>query len=421
MAELECLDLYIQAQVARARARHQADEQFQGLYISEQEIDEMLARPAGLPRWAMLAEDPAASLIADAVAEIRANIDQRAAESIRLGIDLRLLRLAGLFTLTRFDLDVLLVCLAPELDARYDRFYGYLHDDVTRKRPTVDLTLNLLCRTLPEKLAMRSRFEANSPLIELRLIQVFDDPSQPHSTLLAQCLRLDSRVVQYLLGSEHIDARLAGLASCHQPYMTLESLILPEQEAARLQHLALQATRSATVFYLHGLYGAGKRATAEAIAGVAGRRLLVIDGLRVAAAEPAAAETHVKLILREARLLRAAIVWEGFGALLQDDRGSLRRLLLAEIERAGETAFLTGDALWEPMDELHRSHFVRLELRRPISRSAAACGGRRYPASRSKRETSGPWQISFASPAARSKMRWRRRGAWPAGAAPRIR
>ena len=155
------------------------------------------------------------SLIADAVTEIRAGIDQRAVESIRLGVDLRMLRLAGLFSLTRFDLDVLLVCLAPELDARYDRFYGYLHDDVTRKRPTVDLTLNLLCRTLPEKLAMRSRFEANSPLIEQRLIQVFDDPSQPQLTLLAQCLRLDSRVVQYLLGSENIDARLAGFASCY--------------------------------------------------------------------------------------------------------------------------------------------------------------------------------------------------------------
>ena len=60
MAELECLDLYIQAQVARARARHQADEQFQGLYISEQEIDELLARPAGLPRWAMPRRGPRA-------------------------------------------------------------------------------------------------------------------------------------------------------------------------------------------------------------------------------------------------------------------------------------------------------------------------------------------------------------------------
>ena len=52
LAELERLDLLVQAQVRRARQRHKADEQFQGLVISEHEVDELLARPAGAPQFA---------------------------------------------------------------------------------------------------------------------------------------------------------------------------------------------------------------------------------------------------------------------------------------------------------------------------------------------------------------------------------
>ena len=44
----------------------------------------------------------------------------------------------------------LLIALAPEIDPRYERLYAYLQDDVTRKRPSIDLTLNLLPATSPK-------------------------------------------------------------------------------------------------------------------------------------------------------------------------------------------------------------------------------------------------------------------------------
>src|SRR5580698_1356203 len=52
LAELERVDLLVQAQVRRQRQRHKVDEQFQGLVISEQEVDELLARPVGIPQFA---------------------------------------------------------------------------------------------------------------------------------------------------------------------------------------------------------------------------------------------------------------------------------------------------------------------------------------------------------------------------------
>ena len=36
-------------------------------------------------------------------------------------------------------------------DLRYERIYAYLQDDVTRRRPTVELVLNVLCESSAEK------------------------------------------------------------------------------------------------------------------------------------------------------------------------------------------------------------------------------------------------------------------------------
>ena len=47
------------------------------------------------------------------------------------------------FGLDACDLDVILIALTRELDLRYKRLYAYLHDDVTRRRPSVDLALTL--------------------------------------------------------------------------------------------------------------------------------------------------------------------------------------------------------------------------------------------------------------------------------------
>ena len=43
-------------------------------------------------------------------------------------------RLADSFGLIAADLELLIIALAPDLDTRFERFYGYLHDDVTRRR-----------------------------------------------------------------------------------------------------------------------------------------------------------------------------------------------------------------------------------------------------------------------------------------------
>ena len=51
LAELERIDLMIRSRVAHLRRVQSEDEHFRGLYISEQEVDALLARPLGEPQW----------------------------------------------------------------------------------------------------------------------------------------------------------------------------------------------------------------------------------------------------------------------------------------------------------------------------------------------------------------------------------
>lgn len=117
LAELERIDVLIRAQVVRARQIQKHDGEFQGLYISEHEIEALLKTSAGLPSWVTAPAPPALTQVQTAIDRMTAEIAQRKAESKRRGISLRFDRLARIFELNSFEIDILLICLAPELDS----------------------------------------------------------------------------------------------------------------------------------------------------------------------------------------------------------------------------------------------------------------------------------------------------------------
>ncbi|MCZ7666584.1 MAG: hypothetical protein M5U34_04820 [Chloroflexi bacterium] len=78
-------------------------------------------------------------------------------------IPLRLFQLATLLGLDRLALDTFLIGMAPQLDPRYGKVYGFLQDDLTRKRPSLNLVLDLLFIHSPERLLALSFFQPDAP------------------------------------------------------------------------------------------------------------------------------------------------------------------------------------------------------------------------------------------------------------------
>ena len=122
-----------------------ASDPFRGLHISQEEVEQLLTRLPGTPSLYVDEESPPGP-------ELETSNDFAPMTWLAKELDL-----------SPFDLDLIIIALAPELDLRYERLYAYVQDDVSRRRPTVDLALNLLCPTAEAKLMRRTHFGSQAP------------------------------------------------------------------------------------------------------------------------------------------------------------------------------------------------------------------------------------------------------------------
>jgi SpoVK/Ycf46/Vps4 family AAA+-type ATPase len=402
--ELQRIDLLIQQQVSRFRSngRDPADA-FRGLHISDQDVDVLLAG-SSLPRdiagrtapsdgkgrgqlfrrlgrstnvkhdTAPVAIHPEiSSPIASQLQKMEADIAERKAASQAAGIELRLENLITRFGLGNFERDALLICLAPELDLKYERLYAYLHDDVTCKRPTVDLVLNLLFPIYGDKLMSRAAFAHYAQLIHYHLLEIAGEPVENPSPLLSRTLKVDDRIVDYLLGGDSPDVRLNTFVHWAKPDAAWDDLGLPETSKERLLQLADwystnvndQAPKS-LILFLHGPEGAGKQAVAQALCCEIGTWLAVVN-LPALLQDRLNLETAIRLVMREAVLQQAPLYWEGFDALLQEDERArkCRTLLLTHLETLTGLTFVSGETSWEPAGALQSRFFLCVECSIP--------------------------------------------------------
>src|SRR3954452_10208005 len=191
-ALLRRLDRRLESAVAAMQlaAPDAAGDPYRGLYITHAEVGHLLGRPPGAPTLHPNGSPTVAP-------PMSVEPEPSAAESTP-----RLATLAADRGLDTFDLDVLVLALAPELDLRYERIFAFLQDDVTRRRPTVDLALNLLCTSPADRLARRTRFGPAAPLVRGGLLHLIGDPAQVEPPLLSHYLKLDDGAVRWLLGAD---------------------------------------------------------------------------------------------------------------------------------------------------------------------------------------------------------------------------
>ncbi|GES33335.1 ATP-binding protein [Streptomyces angustmyceticus] len=163
-----------------------AADPLRGLYVTAETARRLAARPS-----------PAAS---GEMPEDEAWVGEAAGLSVdRVGV------LAGRFGLSGLDLRVLLAALAPDVDRHFEPLYGYLNDDVGRRRATVALALEL-AGTGPHEPAARARFHPAAPLRSGELL-VVEEEDRP---LPSRALRVPERVVAHLLGDDGLDPELWG-------------------------------------------------------------------------------------------------------------------------------------------------------------------------------------------------------------------
>jgi hypothetical protein len=367
LAELERIDLLILLHLTQARQLYQFDDGFQELFIPEQMVYELQPPSFGIHHRATASASLSHNEIRNALDEITGDIWLQKAESKRRGIRLRLDELEALFDLTQLELDIFLLCLAPELDLLYERIYAYLQDDVTKTRPSMDLVSNMQYPGISAKPNAAKYIDAQAPLCRNLLLQLIDDPLHQQAALRGKYLKVDERVVNYLLELEIIDPYLRPHVWRAGDKSGLEGTKLPADLKHRLAFIARDQKifRQGPVFYFEGPDGMGKQATAQALCKELGLGLLIIDLQSMLRDDRLGFEKALRLVRREALLQHAALYWQGFDLLLAEDKHADLRALLLEPEEQRSLAFLAGKKTRAPAEALNNFPFMRIEFPDP--------------------------------------------------------
>lgn len=240
--------------------------------------------------------------------------------------------ICGLFGLSRFERQVLLLCAGMELDASFANLCAAAQRDATRPYPTFSLALAAL---------NEPHWSAVTPAGALRTWRLIEVASHGTYPLMASPLKIDERILHFLTGIQYLDERLAGLMTRVPEARDL----VPSHLAAAQQMVAAwsQSQDDLPVIGLHGADEPSRRAVAAAGCAALGLGLQAVsaDLLSNGTSE---LEGVVRLLEREAALTSCALYVDAEGFETSDGRAAIA--IGRVLERVNGTVVWSTSEMW---------------------------------------------------------------------------
>jgi hypothetical protein len=193
------------------------------------------------------------------------------------------------FHLSNFERNILLACAALELDSNFAALCGEAQGDRQR-----GLTLHLLLTALPQ--AQWSAFTPDAPLRYWRLIELGTG-----TTLMQSPLRIDERILHYLLAEPATDERFQGIL---HP-VTAQMPLVPSQQEVVQQVVRLWRKEESTAIQI---YGSSEKQPVAAAAAAQMDRTLYRLPIRSLPTSPGDLSQLIRLWQREMRLNPAILL-----------------------------------------------------------------------------------------------------------------
>ena len=203
-----------------------------------------------------------------------------------------------MFGLTPFERDILLLCAGIELDSNFAVLCASAHGDPNKTYPTFSLAMS----ALPDP--HWNALSPQAPLRRWRLIEVGTG-----NALTISPLRIDERVMNYIVGVQHLDERLLDLV---EPLYLLDELVPSHWDLAKriVSTLSNAATTSKLpAVQLVGNVIADKKAIATTAAAKLGMELHALNACFIPVV-PAELDALIRLWEREAALSGSALLLE---------------------------------------------------------------------------------------------------------------
>ena len=217
------LKLYREVALLRAVRGDDRQEAFLGLFISDDDINHILtelnqfneAKPYNKQPYNKQPDNNPPNQKTDELGSntqtITTKINNRKKHiDFRLGCTEAILphqQLADALDMDQPEIELLLLCLAPEIDSRFGKAYGFLHDDVSRKNLSLELANKLMDTGDNFGIQLRQILREDGPLRRFNLIHFIEG----NNTALGQrALKIDDHIVNYLLDSFQLDSTIVS-------------------------------------------------------------------------------------------------------------------------------------------------------------------------------------------------------------------
>jgi hypothetical protein len=316
--------------------------------ITVDEVESLLDRSDGAADAAARASQLAK--IEQMIAALAVHIDGRVQQSLACGQRLPIIELARRFGLSALETDVVITCMAAEVDRRYERIYGYLQDDMGRKLPSLGLALGLACSTRSQQVAARMALNAAAPLRHYRIIEIVEDGGT--SPWLAKAMHVDERIVSFLLDDRAMDSRVMPFVTRWDAHAGLTTAASGRQ--IELEDVIAQAVRRPRstpvqvkpIVYLHGPGATTADVSVRETAQRLDLPIIVVDAGRLSAPGVDFARS-IFLLMREGLLSQVALFLRDIDHVLgQDPDGTRYHALLCGFIEMGSIIFLSGERPW---------------------------------------------------------------------------
>jgi hypothetical protein len=329
---------------------------FKGLVVSEEEVLKLLTHDDSSNTSR---ED--IRLLVEQLHILESEIQRKLAWSQQQGIVLPMVHLSQVFKLTPFEEQTLFLCLAVELDRKYEKLYAFIQDDVTCKYPTADLAMKLICQTEIERYVAYTSFTYRSTLN--RFFLHHDEGADKKSSLLSRVLKLDERIVHYITNPTRTYDEMESFCHTIEPQDVKDPLIMGFDLQQRLfQFSELQKN---AIYYLWGSEGAGRRLHIKHLCESSGTQLILVN-IRDMLVDGSSFETLLNIVDREARITGSVIAFSHFEAILDENahKPSFHALLqfLAEVD---QSVYLISDRHWIHPEQLRQCTFIEMEIPGP--------------------------------------------------------
>jgi len=258
-------------------------EHLRGLFISHEEINDIVnVKSIDWNQSLIIGNNDSRTLsFLQVMDDENKKIDNKILECADEGFIPPLMMLAEIFQLSAIEIDIILLCCATDVDLSFGKLFGYLHDNIAWRYPTINLMLQLLAKSIDQKMEIREMFSHNSPLIKYRLIEKINpEETIPHGS---RQYKVNERILSYLMGHNILDSKLSSISSIIEPYEPFSIKKIPDQLYKHFNEFSQRyissddAFDNKIVFLFYGQYGAGQEEAAKGLCSEINLPLLTID------------------------------------------------------------------------------------------------------------------------------------------------